>query len=68
MKNFAREWVDPTFTFTSLIFLLFLHIALIFGTIIGLSLVSWIYGLVAGGIIFVLCYMFLFGIWFASKR
>lgn len=68
MKNFAREWVDSTFTFTSLIFLLILHISMVIGTILGLSLGSWVLGLIGGGVTFLLCYAFLFAVWFASNR
>lgn len=68
MKNFAREWVDPVFQFTILLFLVLLHCAIITGTIIGLSLQSWIVGLsiCIGFLLFV--YIMLSLIWFASNR
>ncbi|XP_018570623.1 kinase D-interacting substrate of 220 kDa B isoform X3 [Anoplophora glabripennis] len=68
MKNFAREWVDPVFQFTVLLFLVLVHFCVIIGTILGLSLQSWIVGLSVGVAILVLSYIFLALIWFASKR
>ncbi|KAJ8969884.1 hypothetical protein NQ317_011176 [Molorchus minor] len=68
MKNFAREWVDPVFQFTILLFLVLAHFATVIGTIIGLSLQSWIIGLSIGVSVLLLGYIFLALIWFASKR
>ncbi|KAJ8917768.1 hypothetical protein NQ315_010674 [Exocentrus adspersus] len=68
MKNFAREWVDPVFQFTVLLFLVLVHFCVIFGTIAGLSLQSWILGLSVGVAILMLSYIFLALIWFANKR
>lgn len=68
MKNFARQWVDPVFQFTSLLFLIILHFALVVTTIVGLSFGSWIIGVASGGSVFLLCYLFLAVLWFASKR
>ncbi|XP_049824208.1 kinase D-interacting substrate of 220 kDa B isoform X3 [Aethina tumida] len=68
MKNFAREWVDPVFQFTSLLFLVLIHITITLGMIFGLSLQSWIVGLVVGLAVLILCYMFLALTWFASKK
>lgn len=68
MKNFAREWVDPVFQFTPLLFLVVLHVALTLSTVLGLSLHSWIIALCTGiGVLFV-TYITLAMIWFASKR
>lgn len=68
MKNFAREWVDPIFQFTSLLFLVNLHIAVIIGIIVGLCLQNWIIGLTVAGAVLAIIYTFLALVWFASKR
>ncbi|XP_015838726.1 kinase D-interacting substrate of 220 kDa B isoform X2 [Tribolium castaneum] len=68
MKNFAREWVDPVFQFTSLMFLVLLHLSLIVGTIVGLSVQSWIIGLSTAVAFLLISYIFLALVWFANKR
>ncbi|XP_063923502.1 kinase D-interacting substrate of 220 kDa B isoform X3 [Zophobas morio] len=68
MKNFAREWVDPVFQFTSLMFLVLLHVALIVGTIVGLSVQNWIVGLSVAVAFLSISYIFLALVWFANKR
>lgn len=68
MKNFAREWVDPVFQFTILLFLVLLHCTIIIGTIIGLSVQSWIVGLSISVGFLLFLYIMLALIWFASKR
>ncbi|CAH1969298.1 unnamed protein product [Acanthoscelides obtectus] len=68
MKNFAREWVDPVFQFTTLLFLIMVHVATIIGTMIGLSIQSWIVGISVGLGFLILSYITLGMIWFASKR
>ncbi|KAJ8928238.1 hypothetical protein NQ314_019188 [Rhamnusium bicolor] len=68
MKNFAREWVDPVFQFTILLFLVLVHFSVIVGTVIGLSAQSWIIGLSVGVAVLILGYIFLALMWFASKR
>ena len=71
MKNFTKEWIiEPTFENSPLVFVLILHLALVFG------MVSWLLSylainlgahasIVAVGIAFgiiLLTYLFLFGI------
>ncbi|CAG9821942.1 unnamed protein product [Phaedon cochleariae] len=68
MKNFAREWVDPVFQFTVLLFLILLHIAIIIGAVIGMSVQSWIVGSSISIAFLLLLYITLSLIWFASKR
>ncbi|CAH0555430.1 unnamed protein product [Brassicogethes aeneus] len=68
MKNFAKEWVDPVFQFTTLLFLILLHITLSLGTIFGLSFQSWVIGVSVGVTALIVVYMFLALTWFASKR
>ena len=68
MQNFARDWVDPTFHMSPLLFFVVLHLASMLG------LVSWIisYFMNANCFLvmflvfvctFVISYMLLFGIW-----
>jgi ankyrin repeat-rich membrane spanning protein len=68
MKNFAREWVDPVFQFTSLMFLVLLHLSLIVGTAVGLSVQNWIIGLSVAVAFMLVSYIFLALVWFANKR
>ena len=37
MQSFARDWMDPTFHFSILLFFLVFHIATFLGLIIGIS-------------------------------
>ncbi|KAL3268833.1 hypothetical protein HHI36_007925 [Cryptolaemus montrouzieri] len=67
MKNFAREWVDPVFQFTTLLFIVLLHLALVIGTVVGLVTKSWIAGLSVCIVFMVSLYIFLTFLWFASK-
>lgn len=75
MKNFARVWVDPTFQFTSLIFLLVFHFSIVVGTVVYIGLETttenlepkfWAIGSAIA--FFVLCFMFIGFIWFANKK
>lgn len=68
MKNFAREWVDPTFQFTLLLFFVIVHISAILGIVIGLSVRNWVVGVSVGVSFIVFCYTFLTLTWYASKR
>ncbi|XP_076265241.1 ankyrin repeat-rich membrane spanning isoform X2 [Rhynchophorus ferrugineus] len=75
MKNFAREWVDPVFQFSSLLFLVLLHISIVIGTavyiIMETSTDQWqsdIWSVVVAVGSYALCFVFLIFIWFASKR
>lgn len=68
MKNFEREWVDPVFQPTTLLFLLVLHIALLLGTIIRLASGDWVIGVCLGIVFFVICYILLGIVWFSGKR
>lgn len=75
MKNFAKEWVDPAFQFTTLLFLITLHLSIIVATIVYIVIETttkdqqpemWSFGV--GVTFFSLCFLFLSFIWFASKR
>ncbi|XP_043467712.1 kinase D-interacting substrate of 220 kDa isoform X5 [Leptopilina heterotoma] len=68
MKNFARHWLDPAFQFSSILFLVISHFALLIGVALGLALQSWIIGLSTGIILIILVYLFLLLIWYANKR
>lgn len=68
MKNFARQWVDPVFQFSSLLLLVVVHTALLAGMVIGLAVRSWIIGVCSGGGLVLLCYTFLVLVWFGSQR
>ncbi|XP_045472917.1 kinase D-interacting substrate of 220 kDa B isoform X2 [Harmonia axyridis] len=67
MKSFAKEWSDPVFQFTSSLFLVLLHFALIIGTIIGLGTRSWVTGLTFCIVFLVLAYVALLFVWYANK-
>ncbi|XP_030768252.1 kinase D-interacting substrate of 220 kDa B isoform X3 [Sitophilus oryzae] len=75
MKNFAREWVDPVFQFTSLLFLVMLHFAIVVGTFVYILTETttdklqpelWSIGIAIG--FYLLGILFLVFVWFASKR
>lgn len=68
MNNFARQWVDPVFQFSMLLFIILLHIASVIGTIAGLSSGNWILGLSIGVAVVVISYVFLIFVWFVAKR
>ncbi|XP_011499343.1 PREDICTED: kinase D-interacting substrate of 220 kDa isoform X2 [Ceratosolen solmsi marchali] len=68
MKNFARQWLDPSFQFSSLLFLIITHTSLLIGVIIGLICQSWITGLISGGSLVIFIYLFLLLIQYANKR
>ncbi|KAL0100895.1 hypothetical protein PUN28_019347 [Cardiocondyla obscurior] len=68
MKNFARQWIDPVFQFSSLLFLVVAHISLLVGVTLGLALQSWIIGLSSGISLLVIVYIFLVLVWYANKR
>ncbi|XP_023721158.1 kinase D-interacting substrate of 220 kDa B isoform X5 [Cryptotermes secundus] len=68
MKNFARQWVDPVFQFSSLLLLVIVHTALLAGMVIGLAVRSWIIGVCSGGGLVLLCYTFLILVWYGSQR
>ncbi|XP_024945713.1 kinase D-interacting substrate of 220 kDa isoform X2 [Cephus cinctus] len=68
MKNFARQWIDPVFQFSSLLFLVVTHLSLLMGVIVGLAVQSWIVGLASGLILITVVYVFLVLIWYANQR
>ncbi|KAG7210898.1 hypothetical protein KM043_016276 [Ampulex compressa] len=68
MKNFARQWIDPVFQFSSLLFIVVTHVSLLVGVTIGLALQSWIVGLACGINLIFTVYAFLVLVWYANKR
>ncbi|KAL0272477.1 UNVERIFIED_CONTAM: hypothetical protein PYX00_005429 [Menopon gallinae] len=68
MKNFARQWVDPSLKLSSLLFVTVFHIALIAGVILGLATFSWIAGVAFASGIFFLIFTFLLILWCFGKR
>ncbi|CAH1185599.1 unnamed protein product [Phyllotreta striolata] len=68
MKNFAREWVDPVFQFSMLLFVILLHVAVVTATVVGLSSRSWVGGVSFSVAFLFLSYVVLAMIWFASKK
>ncbi len=75
MKNFVREWVDPEFHLSPLVFVVVIHLALF------ASLIAWVIAfsfgmrsysaIVAGSVavvVAVIAYVGLFGIWQGSFR
>lgn len=67
--------MDPTFQFTSLIFLLVFHLSIVVGTVVYIGLETttenlepkfWAIGSAIA--FFVLCFLFIGFIWFANKR
>ncbi|KOC69442.1 Kinase D-interacting substrate of 220 kDa [Habropoda laboriosa] len=68
MKNFARQWIDPVFQFSFLLFLVVTHVSLLVGITIGLALQSWIVGVACGISLIFISYIFLILVWYANKR
>ncbi|XP_060527661.1 kinase D-interacting substrate of 220 kDa B isoform X3 [Cylas formicarius] len=74
MKSFARQWVDPIFQFSSLLFLVILHLSLIISTFVYIAIESttkdlqpelWSFSV---GLAFcALCCIFMLFVWFAGK-
>ncbi|CAK9816866.1 Kinase D-interacting substrate of 220 kDa [Anthophora quadrimaculata] len=68
MKNFARQWIDPVFQFSFLLFVVITHVSLLVGITIGLALQSWIAGVACGISLIFISYIFLILVWYANKR
>ncbi|XP_076752387.1 ankyrin repeat-rich membrane spanning isoform X2 [Xylocopa sonorina] len=68
MKNFARQWIDPVFQFSFLLFVVITHVSLLVGITIGLALQSWVIGLACGICLILITYIFLILVWYANKR
>ncbi|XP_046390035.1 kinase D-interacting substrate of 220 kDa B isoform X2 [Ischnura elegans] len=68
MNNFARQWVDPVFQFSSMLFLAVCNIAMIGGAITGLASRSWVAGVSTGAGIVAVTYGLLLVVWYGSQR
>ncbi|XP_046681629.1 kinase D-interacting substrate of 220 kDa B isoform X2 [Homalodisca vitripennis] len=68
MKNFARQWVDPTFQFSWLLMAIIVHLAALSGTVVSLSLTHWLPGIVVIFTLLILTYTFLAVVWYGSNR
>eukprot|EP00095_Tigriopus_kingsejongensis_P008494 snap_masked-scaffold18_size714446-processed-gene-6.15 protein:Tk08494 transcript:snap_masked-scaffold18_size714446-processed-gene-6.15-mRNA-1 annotation:"kinase d-interacting substrate of 220 kda-like isoform x2" len=75
MKTFAREWVDPTFHMSPMLFFVIIHIAAILGVLVWMvmylsDLGSLSTGVGLGSAIFliVISYLFLIGVWKGSYK
>ena len=68
MKNFARQWVDPSLKLSSLMFLTVFHVAIAVGVTVGVATDSWIAGVIMASSVFVLTFAFLIILWCCGKR
>ncbi|KAI4495270.1 hypothetical protein M0804_001471 [Polistes exclamans] len=68
MKNFARQWIDPVFQFSTLLFIVVTHMSLLVGVTTGLLVQSWIIGLACGISLIFIVYFFLVLVWYANQR
>lgn len=68
MNNFAKQWAEPPVKARGLFFLVFFHVALILGTIVGLCTWSALWGFVTAISILVFVYLLLISIHYASDR
>ncbi|XP_012282604.1 kinase D-interacting substrate of 220 kDa isoform X3 [Orussus abietinus] len=68
MKNFARQWMDPVFQFSSLLFIVVVHVSLLVGFVFGLAFQSWIIGLATKVALVVVVYAFLVLVWYFNQR
>lgn len=68
MQNFARQWVDPVFQFTWILFLSVIHVAMVFGLVVGLLTFSYVAGVSVTAAVFIIAYCLAFLIWYSGKR
>ncbi|KAK3930848.1 Kinase D-interacting substrate of 220 kDa [Frankliniella fusca] len=68
MQNFARQWVDPVFQFTWILFLVVFHVSLLIGLVFGLVSLNWILGLSLGLAMFIISYCLAILVWYSGKR
>ncbi|KAH8401816.1 hypothetical protein KR009_008082 [Drosophila setifemur] len=59
MNNFARQWAEPPVRTSGLLFLVCLHVALLIGTIVGLSTWSAVIGVSAASSFLIFAYLIL---------
>lgn len=68
MKNFARQWVDPTLKLSSLIVVTVFHVAVILAVLVSLSASSWLAGVITLASTFLFILTFLIILWCCGKR
>ncbi|XP_039435567.1 kinase D-interacting substrate of 220 kDa isoform X4 [Culex pipiens pallens] len=68
MKSFAQQWSEPPIRAPSLFFLVCLHLALLLGTVVGLTTWCYIWGLVTGVSLLVLIYFINYLFKFLDRR
>ncbi|KAL7648710.1 UNVERIFIED_CONTAM: hypothetical protein RMT77_000617 [Armadillidium vulgare] len=67
MNSFARQWVEPLFQFTPLVFFLVAITSILIGFIAMMATGMWYVGLGTGGGIFLLIILCLMSIWYGSR-
>ncbi|XP_039956625.1 kinase D-interacting substrate of 220 kDa isoform X6 [Bactrocera tryoni] len=68
MNNFARQWAEPPINTSGLMFLVNLHIALVLGTVVGMSSWSAMWGGIAAVLYLVFTYLLLASINYANNH
>ncbi|XP_059085924.1 kinase D-interacting substrate of 220 kDa-like isoform X2 [Tigriopus californicus] len=75
MKSFAREWLDPTFHMSPMLFIIILHIAAVVAVVVWMAMylsdlgkLSTGVGLGSGVLLVVVSYLFLIGVWQGSYK
>jgi len=68
MKSFAKQWLNPVFSWDLMVFLVILCFASVVAVIAGLALNNWIVGVsfLAGVVLSI--HIFLFVIWILSRK
>ncbi|XP_020802491.1 kinase D-interacting substrate of 220 kDa isoform X3 [Drosophila serrata] len=68
MNNFARQWAEPPVRTSGLLFIVCLHVALLIGTIVGLSTWSAVVGVSAAVGFLLLAYLLLAGVKYCNYQ
>lgn len=75
MKSFAREWLDPTFHMSPMLFIIILHVAAVVAVVVWMAMylsdlgtLSTGVGLGSGVLLVVVSYLFLIGVWQGSYK
>ncbi|CAL4067998.1 unnamed protein product [Meganyctiphanes norvegica] len=68
MSSFAKQWVEPLFQFSPLVFLLVVHLTVVAGLITAVPTLNWHIGLASASAVFLLCTVFLIAVWYGARR
>ncbi|XP_057327504.1 kinase D-interacting substrate of 220 kDa B isoform X4 [Microplitis mediator] len=68
MKNFAKQWIDPAFQFSTLLLIVTIHVSVLVGVTVGLALMSWIIGIIVGVSTLTLVYTVLGLTWYSNNH